>query len=333
MGKGGKHLYFLASTNLALRSGWANTSQLGADPKYGVYLVLLKSDDETPFAPESDEENPEDDSKKESGKKSDSDEANSEEASSDEDDSDDDSPKDAESDEDKSNDEEDDEDDDEDDEEPAKVEKQKPDDKNSKDDKSDEEKKKAKKPVEVKIDFDGIERRILSIPMPVKNYSLTLAGPDGSVFIGERVEGKPGLTLHKYKFKDRKPSEFIKGAGAFSLSADGKKILYRSGDSWTVSDTTTPPTGGKGKLNVSLRINLDRLAEWNQIFNEAWNYERNFFYDPKHAWSKLAKSQRTICSVDAIRTSSSRFELRSGPGQRRVVCRAQFRRRRRSAQT
>ncbi len=54
--RGGHYLYFLASTNLALASGWANTSTMQADPAYGVYAIVLRADDPTPFAPESDEE-------------------------------------------------------------------------------------------------------------------------------------------------------------------------------------------------------------------------------------------------------------------------------------
>ncbi|MEM8736434.1 MAG: protease, partial [Planctomycetota bacterium] len=52
----GKHLYFLASTDVALASGWANTSTMAADPRYGAYVMLLNDDTESPFKPESDEE-------------------------------------------------------------------------------------------------------------------------------------------------------------------------------------------------------------------------------------------------------------------------------------
>jgi tricorn protease len=36
--KDGKHLYFLASTDYALGSGWANTSSMAANPEYAAYL-------------------------------------------------------------------------------------------------------------------------------------------------------------------------------------------------------------------------------------------------------------------------------------------------------
>ncbi len=52
----GKHLYFLASTSLALGSGWANTSAITSDPDYAAYIINLKKDDPSPFIPRSDEE-------------------------------------------------------------------------------------------------------------------------------------------------------------------------------------------------------------------------------------------------------------------------------------
>ncbi len=52
----GKHFYFVASTDVALGSGWANTSSMQADPEYAAYVVNLVSDEESPFVPKSDEE-------------------------------------------------------------------------------------------------------------------------------------------------------------------------------------------------------------------------------------------------------------------------------------
>lgn len=51
-----KHFYFLASTDLALASGWANTSAMTADANYSVYVVNLLGDEDSPFKLRSDEE-------------------------------------------------------------------------------------------------------------------------------------------------------------------------------------------------------------------------------------------------------------------------------------
>jgi tricorn protease len=53
---GGRYLYFLASTNKALGSGWANTSSMSAKPSFAAYLIVLRKTDPTPFPLKSDEE-------------------------------------------------------------------------------------------------------------------------------------------------------------------------------------------------------------------------------------------------------------------------------------
>jgi len=56
-----KYMYFLASTDYGLNSGWANTSAMGADSQYAPYIVSLLADETSPFAPRSDEENSQED--------------------------------------------------------------------------------------------------------------------------------------------------------------------------------------------------------------------------------------------------------------------------------
>ncbi|MEZ5044529.1 MAG: PDZ domain-containing protein [Saprospiraceae bacterium] len=224
--RSGRHLYFLASTDVALGSGWANTSAMQADPAYGAYVVILRAGDPSPFAPKSDEE-PE--PKKEEKK---------EEAG---------------------------------------------------------EKKPAPKPDAtaidtVKIDWDKIERRILALPIPVKNYRFTLSGPKGSVFIGESVPESPGITLKKFELESAKASEFISGLRNVAVAADGKKMIVQAGRSWRIVDTAKPPGKDGDAINPRIRMQLDRIAEWQQIFNEAWRYERDFFYDPNmhgRDWQKV----------------------------------------------
>jgi tricorn protease len=215
----GRHLYFLASTNLALQSGWINLSSLSADPSYAPYVMVLRDDDPTPFPLKSDEEAaPDDDEEKK--------EENGEEENGDED--------------------------------------------------GDED----EEAVEVRIDFDGIERRIVALPMPARRYGTVVAGPEGTVFIGESVENEPGEVLHKFVLEDAEASEFVTGVSQVSVSGDGAKLLFQADDSWRVVGTDAKPEAGKGTLALSLRMQLDRQAEWRQMFDEMWRYQREFFYDP-----------------------------------------------------
>lgn len=219
----GKHLYFLASTEYALGSGWANTSSITSNPEYAIYVVNLKKDDPSPFIPKSDEETVKE---KPSAEKSDS----------------------------------------------KTKEKKKSDEKNEEDDK--------KIVPPVKIDFDNIERRTMPLPMPARNYDFTLSGPEGIVFIGERVPNSEGYTVHKFELEKKEAKVFASNVRQISVSADGKQVLTQINDSWKVSGSIdeTAEKGKPIKLNLSMKLN--RSEEWNQIFEEAWRYEKDYFYDP-----------------------------------------------------
>ena len=54
--RGGKYLYFLASTNFALNVGWLDMTSYERPVRRGVYLTVLSSEEPSPLLPESDEE-------------------------------------------------------------------------------------------------------------------------------------------------------------------------------------------------------------------------------------------------------------------------------------
>ncbi|MGW8268321.1 MAG: S41 family peptidase, partial [Longimicrobiales bacterium] len=247
--RGGRHLYFLASTNLALGSGWANTSSIAADPTYAAYVMILRSDDPTPFPLRSDEEEVKEagaggeGGAAEEGRRGGTGESGAPGGG------------------------------------PGEGE--------GGEGVADT----------VRIDLDGIQERIMALPMPVRRYGMALAGPEGTVFIGERVENEPGMTLHKFSMEEREADVFARGLSSVSISQDGEKMLYRSNGRWSVVGTGRPPEPGNGALQVSLRMRLDRKEEWRQIFDEAWHYERDFFYDPGmhgNDWNAVRRRYRPL---------------------------------------
>lgn len=52
----GKYIYFLASTNFGLKTGWLDMSNYDVDPTRNLYMIVLNSEDPSPFLWESDEE-------------------------------------------------------------------------------------------------------------------------------------------------------------------------------------------------------------------------------------------------------------------------------------
>lgn len=206
----GDYLYFLASTNFALNTGWLDMSSYDRPVERGVYFAVLEEGQPSPLLPQSDEEPVNGDGEDEDGS------GNGNEA--------------------------------------------------------DEE------APEVTIDFDGISQRILSLDVPERNYQMLSAGTEGTLFYAEMVPNQPGFTLHKYNLKERKADAFMQPLQSYTLSHDGTKLLYQSGGTWGVVPTDSPAEVGAGKINTDLRMKLDPQKEWRQIFDEAWRFERDYFY-------------------------------------------------------
>lgn len=145
-----------------------------------------------------------------------------------------------------------------------------------------------KAPEPFSIDFAGINNRILSIPLPTRNYSKLQAGTAGQFYYVESPEdanpvpgGPERAVLHQYDLNKRKDDLFIPGVSDYIVSADKKKILYRSNAVWSIVAVTPKPAPGAGRINVDdIEVRIDPRAEWTQIFNEAWRINRDYLYAP-----------------------------------------------------
>jgi tricorn protease len=147
----------------------------------------------------------------------------------------------------------------------------------------------AKKEAEpVRIDFEGIDQRIVALPIPSRNYLGLVAGKANTIFILELLPagpggpaGPPGLTLHKFDLEKRKLDKVLDGVNAFDVSHNGEKMLFRQGQNWTIASTTQPLRPGEGVIaTADMEVYVDPRAEWRQMYNEVWRGERDFFYDP-----------------------------------------------------
>ena len=166
----------------------------------------------------------------------------------------------------------------------------------------------APRPLNVRIDFDRIGQRIISVNIPAGEYSNLTAGSAGSFYYTEPIQttapGPQSLRLQRYQLKERTAAAFLEGVRSYSLSADKKKLLYQGsaggGTSWGIvpTDRPAPAKIGDGPLNVAqLEMRIDPRAEWEQIYRETWRIQREYFYDPKfHGadWEKVYEKYRPL---------------------------------------
>jgi tricorn protease len=234
----GRWLYFLASTDLGVQSGWADLGSQTRTSTSGVYVALLRADEPTPFTPESDEER----AARTAGTPASGTPAPGAPS-------------------------------------PAAPPGGADTTRRAPNDSARTSAGAAGAPPTVRIDFVRFDRRILALPMPVRDYAQLIPGASGVLFAAERVPNQPGTTLHKWEMTPRKASVFVSGVSRVSASRDGKKLMWQQGigpnATWVVAGTEGPPKAGEGALRLALSAQIDPALEWKQIFDEAWRMEHD----------------------------------------------------------
>jgi tricorn protease len=148
-----------------------------------------------------------------------------------------------------------------------------------------------KTPKPVKVDLEGLESRIVGFPVAERRYESLAVACDGALFYVERRQ--PGVTaeppeaepgndgeLYRFDFAERKAKSLKQGIEDISMSADGKKLLliYAKGK-MEIADANDKLEAKPLDLS-QLGMYVDPAAEWQQIFDEAWWMEKEYFYDP-----------------------------------------------------
>jgi tricorn protease len=155
---------------------------------------------------------------------------------------------------------------------------------------------KEKKNAPVAIDFDGIENRIVAVPISAGSYGSLQAGGAGQVYFLERSDAGPGdgpagARLYRFDLAKRKKELVVAGLLGYRLTADGKKALVSTraakgvaggAPGWAIIEVSGPAASlEKGRLKTeAIEVRVEPRAEWRQIFDEAWRINRDYFYDP-----------------------------------------------------
>ncbi len=170
-------------------------------------------------------------------------------------------------------------------------------------------------PVEVEIDFDGIQQRIVALPVPAGNY-FSLRGNDKALFALARETGLGGKThLKGLKIANEgaKWVTVLEDVSSFDLSAEGTKLLIRKGRNYYVTDARAVKASDLDKGRVDLAnwgFSLNTQEDWRQIYTDAWRMERDYFYDPgMHGVDWDAIHDKYFALVDRITTRAELSDL------------------------
>ncbi|HWQ03356.1 MAG TPA: S41 family peptidase [Candidatus Nitrosotenuis sp.] len=181
-------------------------------------------------------------------------------------------------------------------------------------------------PPEVKIEWEGIARRIRQITRISDNISTAVPAPDSRsyVFVASGTEqGRPVTAIYSIQANGEQMRRITQaqppagdgggppagggfGGGIRSLqfSRDGRTLYFLQGSQlWSVgvgggggAQAGAPAAaegaapGGRRRINFTVRVEVDRREERKQVFHEAWRIMRHRFYDSAmHGadWNKM----------------------------------------------
>lgn len=145
----------------------------------------------------------------------------------------------------------------------------------------------------VRIDLEGIERRIFTVPVPPGTYKALSSWKGRLAFLARDGYGFPGIEeffnpkgtshydLRVFDIKEKAVKTILTGIGSYALCADGSRASYLSGPIAGVVKTDEVSAAGDGALRwAGLRQRIDVFAEYPQIYRDVWRQIRDFFYDP-----------------------------------------------------
>ncbi len=150
----------------------------------------------------------------------------------------------------------------------------------------------------LRIDLDGIERRVIAFPVPDGRYG-QIAGIGSMAFFtflpvqglldnhNEWDDEEPESgTLRSFNFKEYKTETIADNVSWFDLSRNRKKLLYASGRRLRVINAgeKTPGESGPGRRTGWVELNRIKVSvtsqhEWEQMFREAWRLQRDHFWN------------------------------------------------------
>ncbi|MEW6745265.1 MAG: S41 family peptidase [Planctomycetota bacterium] len=140
----------------------------------------------------------------------------------------------------------------------------------------------------VRINFEGLAGRIEALPLPRSNYRQLSVNEDSLFYLDadegdfNRFDYRPvgPRNLHAFSFKERKAHTVIEGITRYALAAGGTTIAYQKGNEVGLIAASSRDSKGERVDLSGLKVWFDPRAEWQQIYNEAWRLERDFYYEP-----------------------------------------------------
>ncbi|HWH68067.1 MAG TPA: PDZ domain-containing protein [Candidatus Sulfotelmatobacter sp.] len=158
-----------------------------------------------------------------------------------------------------------------------------------------EEKKDTKGAKPLIIDLAEFERRAVVLP-PKPGYFGDLAAVSGKLIyrrLPRAGASDDNSKLVFYDLEKREDKTILDEVDDMVLAAKGEKMLVRRKSDYAIIEPKEGQKFDKKLAPSAMETVIDPVAEWRQIFTEAWRLERDYFYDPNlHGVDWKAMRQR-----------------------------------------
>ncbi len=164
--------------------------------------------------------------------------------------------------------------------------------------------------IKLKIDWEGIQNRIVTMPIAKGSYRSLQVAKEGELFyLADAPHAAAPTMLNSYNLKKRK-EEPIMPADNYTIAAKGDKMLFYNKGKWGIVTTGQKPTPD-AMLNTSLlQVKIAPKEEWKNIFNEAWRVNRDFFYDANmHGVNWVAMKKKYEALLPDIASTSDLYRV------------------------
>jgi len=153
----------------------------------------------------------------------------------------------------------------------------------------------------LRIDLDGIERRVVPVPLPERRYS-SVHGIKGKILVVEEpvtgsrddnwLDATPPARarLRCYDLETQKDDTLVEDITEARLSPDARTVILRAGNRLRVlpagkrapdEDEGGGPSRESGWLDLDrVKVSVRPAAEWRQMFAETWRLQREQFWTP-----------------------------------------------------
>ena len=146
---------------------------------------------------------------------------------------------------------------------------------------SDEETENGDEEVVVRVDFDGLNDRVIRVPIDPDNISGIMLTDTHLLYVtgGPFYYGRGSdisTTLNALELESRETETVVEGISGLAQSADGQFVVVREGGAYK----RYQPGNGDAKTIDTANLIVHRApeVEWAVVFDEVWRRFRDYFY-------------------------------------------------------